>query len=147
MEKSKSGIKHIVIAILAVAFAILQQPLAVLLVLGFAALVEKDKSLTKGVFLITALSVVNSFLLVIISGFFSFLANALNRILEGTGFVVLRTIPTILGTLLTIVFIVAYVFLIIKMSKGQEINIAFVNKLFDFEEPGQVQEEEKADSE
>ena len=135
MEKGKFGIGVNVIAVIAFAFVVLRQPQSVLLVAGFALLVEKNEWLNKQVMqslFLTITYYLSALFSDWIIGGLARLFGAMN--LYETSAVMLKINSFIAGTLF-FVLIVFSIIAILRVFKGQDAGLPCFSKIMNTTAP------------
>ncbi|NLJ41118.1 MAG: zinc-ribbon domain-containing protein [Clostridiales bacterium] len=129
MTKGKFGLSTAVIAAIAFAFAAFNQPLAVLLITGFALLAEKNEWLNRQA-LQALLLVVTYYLVDLVAGW---LFGGLGRLfglvrlygMQGA----MITINSVVGDILYLALIVFSVIAVIQLLRGEGANLPIISKM------------------
>lgn len=126
MKKGNYGISLSVFAVLCIIFAILRQPLAVLLIAGFAIIAEKDARLNKSVLATIIVMIVDTVVRSIVNGLFASLFTLATTPRVARAMSVFNNIT---NGFFFLVFLVVYIILAISFIKGKDLKLSFVDKL------------------
>lgn len=129
MTKGKFGLSLSAIAVIAFIFAALNQPVAVLLVVGFAFLAEKDEWLNRQVAQAMLLNIVYNLARLVISVIFAVFDTFLDWIDAYEARTTFIEIQTVFNGLLLIGLIALALLAIIKVLGGKEANLPLLSKV------------------
>lgn len=118
MKKGNYGINLSVFALLCIAFAILRQPIAVLLIAGYAIVAEKDEKLNKAVLMTSILMVINIFIRLFVNVIFRTLLAIIDSVKLSR---VIVTLNSLTNGFIFIIFLIVYIVLAIGVIKGKDL--------------------------
>ncbi len=129
MKKGKFGLPLSIPAVIAFVFAAINQPIALLLIAGFAILGEKDEWLNKQVIEATLLCAVYNLILLLLNIFF----NAFNKIFDWAdaedAIYIFNDLHSLINYLVLIGLIAISVIAIIKLLCGKDANLPLLSKI------------------
>ena len=128
MGKSKYGINLAFVAVLCLIFAILHQPLLVVLICAYSVLFEKNEWLNKHVLYTLIIMVCYMLVQFILSGTFGFLVWFINLVGSDADITILY-IGNIFSIIVRVLFILFYIFNAYIAATGKEVKSTFMNKL------------------
>lgn len=129
MEKGKYGVSPVWVAVLAFVFAALNQPVAVLLICGFALLAEKNPWLNRQVLQALFLSAAGFVAGMISDWVFGSLARSFRDITATGGSVVMNSIQLSVTGIVRLVVIVFCIIAILRNLYGKEADLPLAAKL------------------
>ncbi len=129
MTKGKIGIALPIIAALVFVFAILNQPLAILLIVGFAVIAEKDEWLNRQVIQGLLLNVAYIIARLAFNIFFGFFDHILTNFEAYEAASTFGDIHNVISDLLYVALLVFAIISIIKVVAGKEANIPVLSKI------------------
>jgi hypothetical protein len=129
MTKGKFGLSLSFIAVIAFGFAAFSQPLAVLLICGFALLAEKDEWLNKQVLQSLLLVVFYNLVILVIDLLFDGLTWLLGTMRAYGAQSTMLTVNSFIDGLIYIVLIVFAVIAILRVLRGKDAGIPLLSKL------------------
>ena len=129
MKKGKFGLSLTAIAVIAFAFVVLRQPIAVLLVCGFALLAEKDEWLNRQTIQALLLMIVYYLADLVIGWIFGGLATFFGWVKLFRVASVMGTIGSIVGTLLYLALAVFSVIAILNLLRGKDAGLPMISKI------------------
>ena len=129
MKKGKFALSLAAIAVIAFAFVVLRQPLAVLLICGFALLAEKDEWLNRQTIQALLLMIVYYLADLVMGWIFGGLATFFGWVKLFKVASVMATIGSVVGTLLYLALVVFSVIAIIKLLGGKDAGLPVISKI------------------
>ncbi len=129
MKKGKFALSLAAIAVIAFAFVVLRQPLAVLLICGFALLAEKDEWLNRQTIQALLLLIVYYLADLVMGWIFGGLATFFGWVKLFKVASVMATIGSVVGTLLYLALVVFSVIAIIKLLGGKDAGLPVISKI------------------
>lgn len=128
LEAEKKQVPMALIAALTFAFAALRQPIVLVLLLGYALLVEKDAYLIRQALIATLLYVAYSLAILAMDWLFGQITGLFELLELSKARRVFNTMHTIIGDLLYLSMLVFAVIGIVKTARGREANLLFFAK-------------------
>lgn len=129
MKKGKFALSLAAIAVIAFAFVVLRQPLAVLLICGFALLAEKDEWLNRQTIQALLLMIVYYLADLVMGWIFGGLATFFGWVKLFKVASVMATIGSVVGTLLYLALVVFSVIAILKLLGGKDAGLPVISKI------------------
>lgn len=129
MKKGNFGLPLAAVAAIAFAFAALAQPLAVLLICGFALLAERDGWLNKQT-LQALLLTMTYYLTILVTGWvFGGMARFFNWVKAYQAGRVMSTADSVVGNILYVAFIALCVYAILRVLRGKDAGLPFLSQM------------------
>lgn len=129
MTKGKFGISTTAVAVIAFAFAALRQPMAVLLICGFALLAERDEWLNKQTLQSLLLTVTYYLTISVIGWVFGGLSRFFNWVEVYKASSAMNNVNSVVGDIIYIAFIALCVFAILRVLRGKDAGLPFLSKM------------------
>lgn len=129
MTKGKFGISTAAVAVIAFAFAALGQPVAVLLVCGFALLAERDEWLNKQTLQSLLLTVTYYLAILVIGWMFGGLSRFFNWVEVYKASSAMSKVNSVVGDIIYVAFIAICVFAILRVLRGQDAGLPILSKM------------------
>ena len=133
-EKGQLGFSMFLYAVIAYGFFIFESSTAILLLIGFVALCEKDKNLIRMLVNVLALYLIIKIGWSLFSSLWAFATFALSKLLfflPSVVFSFLSTTRTLIGYLYDFLFVLIGLHGVSKARKGEYIKVGYVDSLFD----------------
>lgn len=129
MTKGKFGLSTAAIAVIAFAFAALGQPVAVLLICGFALLAEKDEWLNKQT-LQSLLLIITYYLTILVTNWvFGGISRFFNWVEVYKAASAMNKVNSVVGDILYVAFIALCVFAILRVLRGKDAGLPILSKM------------------
>lgn len=129
MTKGKSELSIAAIAVIAFAFAAIAQPVAVLLICGFALLAEKDEWLNKQTMQALLLTITYSLTVLVVNWIFGGLASIFGWMEVYKAQSAMITLNSFVGGLIYVAFVVICVVAVLRNLRGKDAAIPFISKM------------------
>ncbi|HOB37349.1 MAG: zinc ribbon domain-containing protein [Clostridiales bacterium] len=129
MTKGKFGISTTAVAVIAFAFAALRQPMAVLLICGFALLAERDEWLNKQTLQSLLLTVTYYLTISVIGWVFGGLSRFFNWVEVYRASSAMNYVNSVAGDVIYIAFIALCVFAILRVLREKDAGLPVLSKM------------------
>lgn len=129
MTKGKFGLSLVAVAVIAFAFAVLRQPMLVLLVCGFALLAEKDEWLNRQAIQALFLTIAYYLVDLVLDWIFGGLARFFGWVKLYGVVSAMSTVGSILNDILYLALIVFSVIAILRVVRGKDADLPFISKM------------------